>query len=44
MRFGVCASIDDIFKVKNAGYDYIETSLSAVVAMTDEEFEKMQKR
>ena len=44
MRFGVCAYIDEILTVKKVGYDFLETSLSNIMSMTDEEFEKAKEK
>lgn len=38
IRFGVCASIDDIPTLIEAGYDYVEYNFTSLVNMTDEEF------
>ncbi|MEN6355831.1 MAG: sugar phosphate isomerase/epimerase family protein [Armatimonadota bacterium] len=41
MRFGCCASLDDIQTVQDAGYDYIELPVSLVKAESpDSEFEE----
>lgn len=43
IRIGVCSSIDNIAKVQKAGFDYLEGNLSAIYAMSDEDFEKACK-
>ncbi|MBR5379278.1 MAG: sugar phosphate isomerase/epimerase [Clostridia bacterium] len=44
IKLGVCTSIDNIDKVAKAGFDYLETSLSGIAALTDEEFEKARAK
>ena len=44
MRFGVCGNIDEILTVKNAKFDFIETSLSSIMNMSDEEFERVKEK
>ena len=39
IRIGVCSSIDNISKVQNAGFDYLEGNLGAIYSMTDGEYE-----
>ncbi len=39
MRFGVCAGVDRIPRLKELGYDYIESGFNGVIKMTDEEYE-----
>jgi sugar phosphate isomerase/epimerase len=38
MRFGICASADQISLVKSAGYAYVELGLSATAALSDDDF------
>ncbi len=38
MKLGVCTSLDNAGVLARLGYDYIETGLSAVAAMPEEEF------
>ncbi len=38
IRFGVCTSFNNIPTLIEAGYDYIESNLTNLVQMTDEEF------
>lgn len=40
IKLGVCTAIDKIAEVAEIGYDYLEGNLSAIAAMSDEEFEK----
>ena len=46
IRFGACVGTDigKIAALKKSGYDYAEVSLSAVAAMSDEEFESFAAR
>ena len=39
MKIGSCAALADWKLISEIGYDYIETNFSAIVRMTDEEFE-----
>lgn len=41
IRFGICTGIENIDKLAEIGYDYIELSLSSVAAKTDEEFAEL---
>ncbi|MBR5252558.1 MAG: hypothetical protein IKV39_01635, partial [Clostridia bacterium] len=38
MRFGVCASLDKLPEIIEAGYDFVEVRVSEFANMTDEEF------
>ena len=44
IRFGVCAKPDQLDAVIEAGYDYIELGLSKIAAMSDEEFDTLEKQ
>ena len=41
MRFGLCTSLDNIQKVENMGYDYIEPSVTGIVSMSEDEFHQV---
>ncbi len=43
MKIGVCTSLDNLELLERLGYDFIEPSVSAVVSMTDKEFEQAEK-
>lgn len=38
MKFGICTGCENAQLLKDAGYDYIELNLSALAAMSEEEF------
>jgi sugar phosphate isomerase/epimerase len=38
MRFGLCASLDDLSLAERLGFDYIECSVSSIEALSDEAF------
>ncbi|MBQ3078573.1 MAG: sugar phosphate isomerase/epimerase [Clostridia bacterium] len=40
IRIGVCTDIKNIGELSQVGYDYLEASVAAIHAMSDEEFEK----
>jgi D-psicose/D-tagatose/L-ribulose 3-epimerase len=40
MRYGICTGLENLETVKNAGYDYIEPSVTGVMKLTPEETEK----
>lgn len=44
MRIGVCASIDNIRQVEEAGYDYIEDAVTRIAGYTPEEFKEKEKQ
>ena len=44
MRFGICATIDNIEKLAPGTVDYIEMSLSVIHAMTDAELKEAKDR
>lgn len=39
MKFGICASIDQIETVAQMGYDYLECNISQLAGLSDEEFQ-----
>lgn len=41
MRFGVCTDIQKIQEVEKLGFDYLETKLNALAALSEDEFEKI---
>ncbi|MDR3192614.1 MAG: sugar phosphate isomerase/epimerase, partial [Treponema sp.] len=41
MKYGLCASLDDLELVERLGFDYIECPVSSIAAYSDEEFEKI---
>ncbi len=43
MKLGVCTSLDNAGVLARLGYDYIETALSAVAAMPEEEFQNARR-
>jgi len=44
MRFGVCTTIDNIEKLEEIGFDYLEANISGLVQMDGTEFEELAKR
>jgi len=44
IRIGICAGVDKLETVAALGYDYMETSLSAIAAMTEDEYEELVRR
>lgn len=40
IKLGICTSVENLGRAHEAGFDYIEANLSAVTAMSDEEFEE----
>ena len=40
MKIGLCTEIDNLALTEKLGFDYIECAVSAIAAMTDEEYEK----
>ncbi len=44
MRYGICTNIDNIELLENAGYDYIEMSVSSIMSLTMDEFEGLVDR
>ncbi len=43
MKFGICASFEDINRIEKMGFDYIECSLASLAACTEEEFKAIQE-
>lgn len=43
MKLGVCTSLDNAGILARLGYDYIETGLSAVAAMSEEDFQQAKE-
>lgn len=43
IRFGVCAKLDKIQDVIDAGYDYFESEFRELVTMSEEDFQKLFK-
>jgi sugar phosphate isomerase/epimerase len=41
MKYGLCASLDNLELVEQLGFDYIECAVSSIAAYSDEEFEKI---
>jgi sugar phosphate isomerase/epimerase len=41
MKYGLCASLDDLELVERLGFDYIECPVSSIAAYSDGEFEKI---
>jgi sugar phosphate isomerase/epimerase len=41
MKYGLCASLDNLELVKRLGFDYIECAVSSIAAYSDEEFDKI---
>lgn len=44
MRFGLCTSIDDIEKVEQVGFDYLEAPVTKIADMSESEFREKKKR
>ena len=44
IRLGICTDIANIDTVADIGYDYLETGLSALAALSDEEYEAAARR
>ena len=44
IRLGICTDIANIDLVADIGYDYLETGLSALAALSDEEYEAAARR
>ncbi|NLM11289.1 MAG: sugar phosphate isomerase/epimerase [Clostridiaceae bacterium] len=44
MRFGVCTSIENIEKLQQLGFDYIEANISKLAQMEKADFEELAKR
>ena len=44
IRIGICAGTEKLETAAKLGYDYLETSLSALAAMAEEEYEKLVRR
>ena len=42
MRFGVCCNQEKFLTVKNAGYDYVELSISNLAQITEEQFKELK--
>lgn len=43
IKLGVCTGMENAKALAQAGFDYIETSLSAVAAMSEEDFQQAEK-
>lgn len=43
MKLGICTSLDNAGVMARLGYDYVETGLSAVAAMPEEEFQNARR-
>jgi sugar phosphate isomerase/epimerase len=41
MKYGLCASLDNLELVERLGFDYIECAVSSIAAYSDEEFDKI---
>jgi sugar phosphate isomerase/epimerase len=41
MKYGLCASLDNLALAERLGFDYIECAVSSIAAYSDEEFEKI---
>lgn len=44
MKIGICTSLDNIAKVRDMGFDYIEGNSSVLAGMTPEQFAETQKK
>jgi len=44
MKIGICSTIENINKVEELGYDYIELPVTAVVSLSEKEFEVTLER
>ena len=44
IRLGICTEIENAEKMREAGYDYVELSMSSVAALSDAEFETLKEK